>query len=342
MTHRDIVVIGASAGGVEPLVRIVQSLHATLDAAVFVVVHTSPESTGILPAILSRRSAIEARHGQDGEEILYGRVYVAAPDTHLMINRTGISIMRGPRQNGFRPAVDPLFNSAAETYGPRVIGVILSGALDDGTFGLMTVKNRGGVAIVQHPEEALVPSMPMSAIQHVAVDHIVHSEDIAALLIRTIGQKPAGVDRRPPAMIRERAPSSNNDESKDQHMAPVAPDRMHEPPSPFTCPECGGSLWEFDEGSMPRFRCHTGHGFTAESLLAQQDSKFEVALWSAVRVLQERSALHRQMAERCRGRNLHSAASRYEEQASEEESRAGVLRSFLVGQAQESPARRSG
>jgi two-component system chemotaxis response regulator CheB len=237
-------------------------------------------------------------------------------------------VERGPRENGFRPAIDPLFRSAAKAYGSRVVGLILSGALDDGTFGLMAIKQAGGTAVVQHPYEALVPSMPLSAIQNVEVDHIVRTTELAPLIIQT---SMAGLKATPPSG-REQQLIIDHDVAgeRDITLDPKRPDAFTTPPSHFACPECGGSLWEVKEGNLERFRCHTGHGFTVEALLASQNGKLEGALWSAVRVLMERAALHRQIADRTVSRGMAAATQRHRDRAHVEEKNAQLIREMLA------------
>src|SRR5688572_18409034 len=184
MPAQDIIVVGGSAGGLEAFSKVLWGLPRKLNASIFVVLHTSPQGGAALPPVLERSGVLPVVFGEDGESIRRGQVYVAPPDHHLTIEGNKVAVHRGPRENGFRPAIDPLFRSAAKHFGGRVVGVVLSGALDDGTFGLMAIKEAGGAAVVQHPYEAFVPSMPLSAIQNVEVDHIVRLEEMPALLIK--------------------------------------------------------------------------------------------------------------------------------------------------------------
>src|SRR5947208_719752 len=194
MPTQDIIAIGGSAGGLEALATVLKGLPRSLNASVFVVLHTSPQSGGALSQILGRTATLPVQFAIDGETPQRGHIYVAPPDHHLTFDDGTISVARGPRENGFRPAVDPLFRAAAKQYDGRVVGVVLSGAMDDGTFGLIAVKEAGGAAIVQHPYEAFVPSMPLSAIQNVEVDHIVRSDEMPALLIKAAE---SGLGNRP-------------------------------------------------------------------------------------------------------------------------------------------------
>src|SRR5262245_31438051 len=290
MPAQDIIVVGGSAGGLEALSKVLSGLPSNLDASVFVVLHTSPQSGNGLPQILSRTAVLPVAFAIDGEAPERGRIYVAPPDHHLTIEEGLLSVARGPRENGFRPAVDPLFRSAAKHYDGRVVGVVLSGALDDGTFGLMAVKEAGGAAVVQHPYEAYVPSMPLSAIQNVEVDHIVRVDEMAGLRVKATD---SGLQSGPRIARQTRAENREVDPTgRDISLEGEKPDALADPPSCFVCPDCGGSLWEAREGGLSRFRCHTGHGYTVDSLLAAQNGKLEKALWSAVRRLMERTALH--------------------------------------------------
>jgi two-component system chemotaxis response regulator CheB len=331
MPGRDIIVIGGSAGSIEPIVQLLSQLPSDLPATLFAVIHIPSEGTGILPQILQRRSTLDVLHPSDGQPIRAGQVYVAPPDHHLLVKRGKVRVTRGPKENRFRPAIDPLFRSAAAAYQQRVVGVLLSGALDDGTFGLMLVKKQGGLAIVQHPEEALMPSMPLSAIQNVEVDHILRVEQIAPLLMELARTPlPQGT-----AMAKE------NVEKPDVAEAGAESLRHHSlsaAPSGFTCPECGGALWELTEGSLLRYRCHVGHGFSAESLLAEKGEQLEIALWTALRALEENAALQRRLAERTRGRGLHAISESYESKAEHIEARADIVRSVLIN---DKPAKNS-
>src|SRR5262245_5964775 len=321
MPAQDIIVIGGSAGGLEALATVLEGLPGSLNAALFAVLHTSPQSGGALPQILQRTTVMPVEFASDGQRIERGHVYVAPPDHHLVLTDGTISVSRGPRENGFRPAIDPLFRSAAKEYNSRVVGVVLSGAMDDGTFGLIAVKEAGGTAIVQHPYEAFVPSMPLSAIQNVEVDHIVRVNEIAPLLIKAA----EGSLRKSTNGQGGGAENDVDPTHRDISLEAVPPDSLSEAPSKFVCPECGGSLWEVEESGLTRYRCFTGHGFTPDTLLAAQNGKLEYALWSAVRVLMERAALHRQMANHTASRGMNASAERYQDRAQQEEKHATII-----------------
>jgi two-component system chemotaxis response regulator CheB len=328
MPGHDIIVIGASAGGVEALSQLVQRLPADLAAAIFVVLHVPAHGTSQLPVILGRNGPLAARHPSDGEAIAPGTIYVAPPDQHLLIQDGQVRLSRGPRENGHRPAVDPLFRTAARSHGRRVVGVILSGALDDGSAGLVAIKQRGGVAIVQDPDDAIYPGMPRSALESLAVDHRLTVAGIAETLVRLAGE-PVGPEEDP-------MPDDLEIEAK---IAAFDPESLLDgdrpgTPAGFACPDCGGTLWELGEGELVRFRCRVGHAWTINSLMAEQSEGVETALWTAFRALQERAALCERISRRLRRREGagHAAAARFEEQASDARSRAAMLRQLLVSE----------
>jgi two-component system chemotaxis response regulator CheB len=316
---RDIVVIGASAGGVETLARLVRALPGDLRAAVFVVLHVPP-SGSVLPGILSRAGQLRAAHAEDGEPIEPGRIYVAPPDHHLTLRRDSVRIDRGPRENGHRPAIDTLFRTAARTFGRRVAGVILSGSRDDGTAGLSAIKVRGGVAIAQDPQDALFPAMPQSAIEYVDPHHVLPAEGIAELLIELSARRPAQEEH-----MREEA--EVGELTRLDHQGTEDPQPGD--PSGFSCPECGGVLWETKEGELARYRCRIGHAYSEESLLAEHSETLEAALSSALRALEERAALCRRTAARMRGRGHTATAARFERQAADAVEQAARIQTIL-------------
>jgi two-component system chemotaxis response regulator CheB len=323
MPDRDIVVVGASAGGVEALTRLVGSLPAGLPASLFVVLHVPATGTSALPDILTRHGPLPASHAKDGEPIEQRRVYVAPPDYHLLLRAGQVHLARGPRENGHRPAVDPLFRSAAGEYATRVVGVVLSGALDDGTAGLLAIKSRGGVAIVQHPEEALYPGMPNNALEHVEVDHVLPAAGIAETL--------AGLTSEP---VPEPARPASDDMTAEVELEGFSMEAIEggHPgrSSGFSCPDCNGVLWEIQDGGLVRFRCRVGHAWSPESLLTQQSEALEAALWVALRSLEERAALASRLAEPARRRGHVITATRFEDQAQEAQEAARLVRRLLL------------
>jgi two-component system, chemotaxis family, protein-glutamate methylesterase/glutaminase len=320
--RRDIIVIGASAGGVTALRALASGLPADLRAAVFVVVHSSPQSPGILPRLLTRVGRLPAVRAVDGATFRQGCIYVAPPDRHLLIDDGRISVTLGPRENGFRPAVDPLFRSAAAQHGPRVVGIILSGGLDDGTRGLQLIKREGGVAIAQDVEEATIPNMPLSAIRNVEVDHVLPAAEIPALIARLASSGRA-------VRMKKRRPTRTKLEPARGALRGLEEGRPSGPPSAFTCPECGGALWERRSGKIDSFHCHVGHGFSAESLGAGMDGRVETALWTAFRTLEEGAVFQRRLAERARRGGLAALARAHENRAQGASERAALLQQVL-------------
>lgn len=325
MPTRDIIVIGASVGGIEALRAIAGGLPKDLPAAVFVVLHTSPEAPGILADILDRAGALPASFAADGEHILPGRIYVAPPDKHLVIEPNRVRLTRGPKENRFRPAVDPLFRSAAQVYGPRVIGVILTGYLDDGTAGLWAVKQLGGTTVVQDPHEALAPSMPASAMRQVRVDHCLPVEEIAPLLVSLTGQplEEEGVYEVPKAVDIE-VRIAKEDIALDAGVLKLGE------PSNYACPECHGVLLQLKEERLIRFRCHTGHAYSVESLLAEITEGVEDSLWNAIRSVEESVLLLRHMAEHLAGGEDGHTAEEFLTRAQEAQRRADLVRQAVM------------
>jgi two-component system chemotaxis response regulator CheB len=321
MTHRDIIVIGGSAGSIEVITDTVRALAPDIPAAVFVVVHFPGSVTSTLPRIISRAGTLPARHAAEGEPVLPGRVYVAPPNCHMVLEQDGIRLTSGPKENGSRPAVDPLFRSAAQHYGSRVIGVLLSGNLNDGTAGLLSIKRRGGLAVVQTPESAMYPGMPRSAIEQVQVDHVVPATELAGLLSRLVARTPPVDEVRRIEIM----PTLEPDEI-------ALADRSQQPgvPSTMSCPECHGVLWEAQDGDLVKFRCRVGHAYTDEALLAHQFDQLEAALWTALRSLEEHAALSRRLAGRAASRGHTHSASSFTEQAMDAEHHASIIRTVLL------------
>lgn len=328
MNLQHLVVIGASAGGFEAIKRIVKNLPPDFQPPVFIVWHMGPDVQGILPSVLDGLNEIPAAQAVEGEPILPHRIYVAAPDHHLLIEKGRVRVTRGPKENRFRPAVDPLFRSAAFAYGPAVIGIILSGALDDGTAGLWAVKSCGGIAVVQDPQDAEVPSMPESAARAVRVDHQVPVSGMAELLTQL-----TAASSNSTGMITVEEEEQRRLEAE-IHIAEgrVA---MEEQVmqlgqlSPFTCPECSGVLSAIREGTRTRYRCHTGHAFSADSLLSSVTANIEEHLWEAIRGVEESIMLLNHMGDHFAEMNQTKVAALYFNKAAAAVSRIGVLRNAV-------------
>lgn len=317
---RNIIVIGASAGGLQPLQRILADLPPDLKAAIFIVLHIG--ATSHLAAMLNRVSALKVVSAVSGEPIVFGQVHVAVPGFHLLLHDSHLLLRRGPRENLARPAIDPLFRSAACTFGARVIGVVLSGALNDGSAGLRAIKRCGGIAVVQHWTDATVAEMPLNAARHAMIDYALPANEIAAHLAR-LAHEPAGAT--PPIPLEMRVETAI---AAQELMGMRAEDELGRP-SRFTCPECHGVLWEINDGSLLRYRCHVGHAFTAEAVLTAQEMRAEEMLWSLMRAHQERAALARRMAEQQRAKNHGELAEQMEKRAREYADDAETVRELL-------------
>ena len=321
-TGHDVIVIGASAGGVQALSHLVSDLPADFPAAVLIVLHLARFGTSAMPAILGRAGVLPTGHPQDGEKLLAGRIYIAPPDHHMLLEDGHIRLSRAPTENGHRPAIDVLFRSAAYAYRNRVVGVVLTGNLDDGTAGLAEIKSCGGIAIVQDPEDADYSGMPSSALAHVEVDHVLALSAIPPLLVNLARTPILAKDE--PARAEE-VPAGDMKEAL-EHGA----DREGGTPSGFTCPDCGGALWESTLNDLVHFRCRTGHAFSPESLLSQQSSLLEHSLWAGVRALLENAALARRMERWMKERGNSAGQGRYSDRAREAEGHAEALCKILV------------
>jgi two-component system, chemotaxis family, protein-glutamate methylesterase/glutaminase len=322
-----VVVAGASAGGVEALVALVRSFPRSFPFPVLVVLHVAPTGTSVLPAILGRACALPVVSPADGERLRFGHVYVAPPDAHLVVEDTRLRLSQAPRENGHRPAIDPTMRSAATVYERDAIGIVLSGSRDDGTAGLMAIKARGGTAIVQDPEEALYPAMPLSAMAHVEPDAVLPIERMARWILEH-HPAPGGTTKGDGPMTA--------DEPKDPHLTAVHGSGTPPPSATgdgtrYTCPDCGGVLFERHEGNLERFQCSVGHVFSIESLSSAQAEALENALWAAVRSLEDRVALLQRLAGRARDQGQVRSAETFERQADDALERAGTIREAIQG-----------
>ncbi|HEX2606312.1 MAG TPA: chemotaxis protein CheB [Flavisolibacter sp.] len=329
MHKRDIIVIGASAGGVQALMELIDALPEKLDAAVFIVLHISPSTPSMLPHILSRKGKFEAIHPKDGDTIKKGHVYIAPPDHHLILEKDTVLVRKGPKENRFRPSIDALFRSAAYTYSTRVIGIILSGMLDDGTSGLWTVKRLGGVSMIQDPHDARFPDMPKNALESVEVDYSVPIGEMGAIIERLITEKnETNTMASEPEQERIQAEitiavQDNAFEMGIMNMGPL---------TPFTCPECHGTLVAIEEGRIVRFRCHTGHGFTASALLDGVTKVVEENLWAAVRGLEETVMLLEQTAGKLNAQGNSKDAKVFDKKAKETRNKSQGIRKLIFEQ----------
>jgi two-component system chemotaxis response regulator CheB len=328
MATRDTIVIGASAGGVQALKSLVTDLPQDLPAAVFIVLHIPANAPSLLPDILARESSVSVSHAIDGEPVIHGRVYVAPPDHHLLIEAGHVKLVRGPKENLHRPSIDALFSSAARWAGPRTIGIVLTGARDDGRVGMRAIKQRGGITIVQDPSEASFPSMPMSVMQSIRVDYSIRLREIAPLLSQLSREIAEEEGSYPvPDQVEIEARIAQQQMEGNEFIASV--ERLGQV-SKLTCPDCHGALWEIDDRELLRYRCHVGHAYSAESLNDGQSDMLEQALWSAVRALEEQIELAQRIVQRARSANQMRAATSFERRAREAEKHSTIIRQLLL------------
>lgn len=323
MTNRDLVVVGGSAGATQPLKTILRALPADLPAAVAVVLHIPANSTGILATVASAASALPVHHAEDGAIMERGHVYLAPPDRHLMIIDGQIRLGAGPRENLVRPAVDPLFRSAALSAGPRVIGVILSGMLNDGASGLAAIKSCGGIALVQAPQDATASDMPLAALEASPVDLSAAAPELAAAVIRYVAEAP-GAPKPVPEGLRLEVEIAAGGRIRTADFARLTT------PVAITCPDCGGVLSEIDGERPLRYRCQVGHAFTGQSLLKDQEGQVDEAMRVALRIIEERAELVSRMGHDASRVGRHGMAEMYEERAAEYRDYAESLRQAVL------------
>jgi two-component system chemotaxis response regulator CheB len=340
MAGHDIIVIGGSAGGIEALSALLAGLPTDLPAAVCVALHQSAYSPNRRPEIFSRVSTLPVVLAEHGMRLRAGTVYLSVPDMHLLVERSGtaemgtLRLVRGPKENRARPAVDPLFRTAALAFGRRVIGVILSGALDDGTSGLWVVKDRGGVTVVQDPRDAAVSSMPAHAMEEVGADHVAPAAELGPLLGRLARMRPDGGGRSRVG-VTEGGSEGEGDLEREVAIGSLDEDAHLEAPrygvpSRFACPDCGGVLWAANRSGGPlHFRCETGHAYSAATLAEAQSESVEAAFWAALRALEDKAELARLRAGLARERNLVPHAEQFEVQLQAAQQHAAAIRAIL-------------
>ena len=328
MATRDTIVIGASAGGVRALCQLVADLPPDLPAAVFIVLHVPANAPSLLPAILARESSLPVAHAKNGAPIERGHIYVAPPDHHLLLEDGYMKLVHGPKENLHRPSIDALFRSAARCAGPRAIGVVLTGARDDGKIGMRAIKHRGGITIVQDPLEAAFPSMPMSVMREIKVDYSFPLSEIGPLL-NQLARETAEEEGRYPVPDEIEIESRIAEQAMDSTEMIESVERLGNI-SKLTCPDCHGALWEINDAEMLRYRCHVGHAYSADSLNEGQTQMLEVALWSAVRALEEQMMLAKRIVQRARNANHTRAAALFEKRAQQAEEHSSVIRQVLL------------
>jgi two-component system chemotaxis response regulator CheB len=324
-TPRNVIVVGASAGGVEALIQFFGELPADLAAAVLVVLHIPSSTPSQLAPILARATRLPVKPGVDLEEILPGQVYVASADRHLMVDGNQIRITRGPRESRSRPSIDVLFRSASVACGSRVVAVVLSGALDDGTAGAWAIKDRGGLVLAQEPSDAMHASMPESVIQHVEVDHVGTARQLAEVVAGLVGS-PAPTMPSPGESEKHKVETLIAMEGDGLKAGVMELGKV----SKYTCPDCHGVLMQIEEGSIVRFRCHTGHAFSLMTLMAEVNESIDTGLWDTLRAIEERVMLLRQMEQLARASQRVAEADRCKRQAEETEQRLKPLRELVL------------
>jgi two-component system, chemotaxis family, protein-glutamate methylesterase/glutaminase len=327
MANKNIIVIGTSYGGIEAMKTLVGGLPERFSATIFLVQHLSPAAPSALPKILANAGPLPVSFPTDFEPIKSGHIYVAPPDKHLLLEQGHVRLTRGPKENRFRPSIDALFRPAAYAYGPRVVGVVLTGMLDDGTAGLWAVKDRGGTTIVQDPGEADAPSMPQSALQYVEVDYCLPISGIAPLL-KELAQTPAAEERA--YAVSERMKIEVAIAKEDTAIDKGIQDLFEA--SNYTCPECHGVLLQLKEGGILRFRCHTGHAYSSGTLLEESQKMAEDTLRGAIRSLEERILLLRQLAEHLKSNNHGVDAAPFLQEIEKAERKADLVRQAVTSE----------
>ncbi|MFB9864593.1 chemotaxis protein CheB [Rufibacter immobilis] len=329
--HHDIVVIGTSAGGMNVLVKLLEQLPAYLPASIFIVQHLARNSNvHVLVDRLNRHTEMVCEVAEHEKAFEPGHVYFCPQDHHLLLGRGRMLVTKGPRENLFRPAIDPLFRSAAAAYDSRVIGIILTGMLQDGTVGMQAVKRSGGLTMVQLPAEAEYPDMPQSVMNEIEVDYAVPVGEMG-LLLQELVSVPASADHKVPddvkyeATIAERIMTNGLGQSDEMGVMG--------PQVPLTCPDCGGALWEVKNGHLGHLRCHTGHTFSPESYLAGNMEALEETMWVALRMLEERRTMLSSMADQDRKRGSRYWANSQEERAEELKVHIERIRKILLANA---------
>jgi two-component system, chemotaxis family, protein-glutamate methylesterase/glutaminase len=323
MENRDIIVIGGSAGATAPLKTILQGLPADFSAAIFIVLHIPARSLGILATVTSAATNLPVRPAEHDMSIEPGTIYLAVPDHHLILKKDRMVLGRGPRENMARPAIDPLFRSAAIAFGPRVVGVVLSGMLNDGAAGLEAIKRCGGIAIVQDPEDSIASEMPLSALAAVEADFSPKAARIGDLLA-DIAQQSAGEATPIPPELQLEVDIAAGERIDSEVLTGLAD------PVALTCPQCGGVMSEV-RGSRPlRFRCQVGHALTADAMAKQQENTVDEALRVALRIIEERAELVHRMAEDGRKTGRRAVAEMYDERSSEYRRYADIIREAVL------------
>jgi two-component system, chemotaxis family, protein-glutamate methylesterase/glutaminase len=325
MARHGIIVVGASAGGVEAVQKLARDLTPDIPASLFVVLHMPPHLKSILPEILARSGPLPAVEAQDGAPIEEGRIYAARPAYHLLVDRGRVRVTPGPKENGYRPSIDALFRSAARAYGPRVIAVVLSGLLDDGAAGARAVKQRGGLLVVQSPDDATFPDMPRAALEAVGTaDFLVPLSELAMLLSMLSRTSAPPEEAFPVPLEMQVEDEIAHGAESDAEVTSILGE-----PSTFSCPECGGVLWDLGDEDLRRFRCQVGHAYSAVHLFHAQEAAMQGQLWAAVRALREHALLARQVQKSSARHGWPTLAERFLETSARAEESASSLTTMI-------------
>jgi two-component system, chemotaxis family, protein-glutamate methylesterase/glutaminase len=319
MANRDIIAIGTSAGGVEALIAVAKGLPSDLAASVVLTIHLPSHAKSSLDDLLNSVGALPAAFAEDGEKLRKSRIYIAPPNRHLLVEPDRISLGEGPRENNARPAIDAMLRSAAVCCGSRVVGAVLTGTLGDGASGLWAIHQAGGVTVVQDPKDAAFAEMPLTAVNRAKPDHIVSLADLPALLT-SLTHQPAGETKPLPPGAKFEVEIARNGHSGMDKMDAFG--RR----SALACPDCGGVMWELDDGGMSRYRCHVGHTYTAEVMSLALDENLRRALASAMRALDERTALARKLHREAKASGHRFLAENWAQRIKEFEREADIIR----------------
>jgi two-component system, chemotaxis family, protein-glutamate methylesterase/glutaminase len=320
-----IIVIGASAGGLNAIGEMASQLPPDINAAVFIVLHLSKAALGdILVNRVQRNSLLPCKLAEDREPIKAGNIYIAPPDRHLLVKEDHVLLGHGPTENRFRPSIDVLFRSAAASYGEKTIGVVLTGFLNDGTAGMMAIKSSGGYCLVQDPNEAEYPDMPLSVLETLEVDQVAPLKNMGTAILKIINEaKEKGIS--PPATVVAESKLSERSAISIEAVSKLGKKSL------YACPDCGGGLWEIETGKMVHYRCHIGHSYSENDLLIRQIETVENTLWIALRMLEERKLLLQKISRQNKERGLERLGQNYDRQASDIDHHISELKGLLFG-----------
>jgi two-component system chemotaxis response regulator CheB len=322
MANRDVLAIGTSAGGVQALIFLAKNFPRQFPAALLVTIHLPSRAHSTLDEILSWAGPLPAQFAREGDVLTKGRIYLAPPDRHLLLEGDRMSLGEGPRENNSRPAIDPMLRSTALCCGGRAIGVVLTGTLGDGASGLWAIRQGGGIAVVQDPKDAAFSEMPLTALNRAKPDHVASLDEMPALLGRLV-QQPAGEARPLPRSVRYEVEVARSGRTSMDNMDSFGRRSV------LACPDCGGVMWEIDEEGLLRYRCHVGHTYTAEVMSLALDDGLRRALASALRALEERVALARKLHSEAVESGHRVLAENWAAKSRESERELDVIRSSI-------------